>query len=61
MDLIQENIRLKYNDGFRIENQITAISYNTKATLKPLFDTGFFTPEVYETEYRKEVCFGACS
>lgn len=61
MDLIQENIRLRYSDSFRIANQITGLSYYTNAFLKPMFDTGFFEPEVYEEEYRKEVCFGACS
>ena len=61
MDLVQENIRLRYNDGFRMENQVTGLSYIAKAGLKPMFDTGFFEPEVYETEYGEEVCFGACS
>lgn len=61
MDLIQENIRLRYNDGFRIENQITGLSYSTTVRLKSMFDTGFFDTEVYETEHREEVCFGACS
>jgi len=61
MDIIQENMRLRYNDGFRMENQVTALFYYTKTKLKPLFDTGVFPSENYETEYQKEVCFGACS
>lgn len=61
MDLIQENMRLRYNDSFRMINQVTGLSFRTNTKLKTLFDTGFFAPKAYEMDHREEVCFGACS
>lgn len=57
MDLIQENIRFRYNDSFRMRNVVTELSFHTKAKLKPLFDTGIFPAAVYELENRKEKAY----
>lgn len=55
MDLIQENMRFRYDDGFRMRNVVTGISFCTKTTLNKLFDTGLFLPAVYEPESRQVV------
>lgn len=54
MDIIQENIRYRYNDSFRIRNLVTEIAFCTKVELNPLFDTGIFLPTVYGLECRTE-------
>lgn len=51
LDLIQENIRYRYRDSFRIRNVVTGISFTTKSEAKKVFNTGFFTPEAYELEW----------
>lgn len=54
MDLIQENIRFRYNDSFRMRNVVIQLSFSTNAVLQPLFDTGMFPDAVYRLESRKE-------
>ena len=54
MDLIQENIRYRYKDAFRIRNVVTRLSFSVKTELKVLFDTGIFPEKVYKTECREE-------
>ncbi|MCR5585465.1 MAG: DUF5702 domain-containing protein [Lachnospiraceae bacterium] len=46
-DVIQENIRLKYRDPFRMKNAITDVSFTSSVKTKTKFDTGFFTDDVY--------------
>ena len=48
MDLIQENIRYRYRDSFRIRNLVTGFSFDTGAELNPLFHTGVFSESAYE-------------
>lgn len=48
LDLIQENIRLRYRDSFRIRNVVTEVSYETTTRVKVLFDVGIFPKEAYE-------------
>lgn len=57
LDLIQENIRFRYRDSFRIRNLVTGISFQTAAKLKPVFDVGFFPTRVYEMKKEKEVSY----
>ena len=57
MDLIQENIRFRYNDAFRIRNLVTKVSYETRTQLNPVFDTGLFPKEVYQMKCRKEIAY----
>ncbi len=54
MDLIQENIRYRYNDSFRIRNVVTELSFCVKTEAEALFDTGFFPGNVYELKCREE-------
>ena len=54
LDLIQENIRYRYEDSFRIRTVVTKLSFCTKAKLKPLFDTGIFMPAAYNMEWLEE-------
>jgi len=54
LDLIQENIRYRYNDKFRIRNVITGFSLCATSEVVPLFDTGFFRPSAYEMNCYKE-------
>jgi len=57
LDLIQENIRFRYRDSFRIRNLVTGISFQTVTKLKPVFDVGFFPAQVYEMKKDKEVSY----
>ena len=57
LDLMQENIRIRYRDSFRIRNVVTGISFRSEAKLQPLFDTGIFEPAVYEIKKKKEVAY----
>lgn len=57
MDLIQENIRYRYNDGFRIRNVVTKVSFQTDAELAMLFDTGVFPEQVYSFYFEEEVTY----
>lgn len=57
LDLMQENIRIRYRDSFRIRNVVTGISFRSEAKLQPLFNTGIFEPAVYEMKKKKEVAY----
>ncbi|MBQ7864070.1 MAG: hypothetical protein IJ353_06355 [Lachnospiraceae bacterium] len=57
LDLIQENIRFRYRDSFRIRNLVTGLSFQTATKLKPVFDVGFFPVQVYEMKKEKEVSY----
>ncbi len=46
-DIIQENIRLKYRDTFRMGNVVTRWSFNASVTTTQKFDTGFFNKLAY--------------
>lgn len=54
MDLIQENIRYRYRDSFRIRNVVTELSFSVEAKLNVLFDTGFFDEALYRIECRED-------
>ncbi len=57
MDLIQENIRLRYRDHFRVRNVVTKIAFDTKTQLEEQFDTGLFLPAVYQMEWSEESAY----
>ncbi len=46
-DVIQENIRLKYRDSFRMKNALTDVSFISFVTVKTKFDTSFYFDESY--------------
>lgn len=57
MDLIQENIRYRYNDSFRIRNLVTKLEFTTCVTLKKQFDTGIFPETVYRLEWKEKCAY----
>lgn len=57
MDLIQENIRYRYNDGFRIRNLVTELRFTTTVTLKKQFDTGVFPEAVYQLKWQENCAY----
>ncbi len=57
MDLIQENIRFRYNDSFRIRHVVTSLSFGVGMELNKLFDTGVFPPAVYKVECSKKYTY----
>jgi hypothetical protein len=48
LDLIQENIRLRYRDSYRVRNVVTEVSYETVTRVNVLFDVGIFPKPAYE-------------
>ena len=57
MDLIQENIRNRYLDSFRMRNVVTGICFGTKAELKEKFNFGIFLRTAYEQEWKEECSY----
>ena len=57
MDLSQENIRCRYQDGFRIRNVVTKISFQTGTELEMLFDTGVFSEKIYSLHYEDSAAY----
>lgn len=55
MDLIQENIRLRYRDSFRIRNVITELEYQVSAELKQKWSSEVFFPEIYRIQKQKKI------
>ena len=53
LDLIQENIRYRYNDSFRIRNLVTEIKFSTNMKLKAWYDAGIFSGLAYDLECRE--------
>ncbi len=51
MDLIQENIRYRYRDSFRIRNVVTEVEFCTTTRLKQLYDTGLLPGKLYQMEW----------
>lgn len=47
MDLIQENMRLRFRDSFRIRNVVTGVEFQVHAMLGKQFDTGLFPEAAY--------------
>ena len=47
MDVIQENIRVRYDDKFRIRNVVTSASFQTEAWLRQRVETGIWKKDVY--------------
>lgn len=57
MDLIQENIRVRYRDSFRIKNVVTQVSFQTTAKLVPMFADSIFRKEIYEIRNKKRAAY----
>ncbi len=56
-DLIQENLRLKYRDSFRIKNAVTFVAFSASVTAEQRFKTGFFVPQAYVLSTEKEISY----
>ncbi len=57
MDIIQENIRYRYRDSFRIENCITEADFTMSVDFIKKFDTGFFKDTAYKLKYRTKMIY----
>ncbi len=53
-DIVQENIRLKYRESFRMKNAVTDWSFTATVDSLKKFDTGFFGPAAYNTRFKTE-------
>jgi len=47
MDLIQENIRYRYQDGFRMKNVVTEVAFRVETVLEQKIQTKFWKEEIY--------------
>lgn len=57
MDLIQENLRYRYRDSFRMRNVVTELTFSTKSDVKLLYDTGWFPEEAYSMEWEEQCAY----
>ena len=57
LDLIQENIRYRYNDTFRIRNVVTGFSFQVQTMLDAKVNTELWKEENYEIMVREAVAF----
>ncbi len=53
LDLIQENIRYRYRDSFRIRNVVIEVKFCTTTRLKPLYNPGMFSEEMYQMDWKE--------
>ena len=56
MDLIQENIRLRYRDSFRMRNVVTAVSFETNTKLTKTWFPEYFS-KVFQIQKRLEASY----
>lgn len=56
MDLIQENIRLRYRDSFRIRNVVTAVSFETSTKLTKTWFPEYFL-KAYQIRKQQEAAY----
>ena len=57
MDLIQENMRYRYRDSFRIRNIVTLIEFQTKTKLKKKYNTGLFSERAFELHWQQRYSY----
>lgn len=57
MDLIQENIRYRYRDSFRMRNVVTELQFCSKSELKMLYDTGLLPESAYSMEWEEHCAY----
>lgn len=57
MDLIQENIRYKYRDSFRMRNVLIQVDFSTTAKLKKKYDTNLFSEQAYELNWKQSYSY----
>lgn len=57
MDLMQENIRYRYDDSFRMRNVVTGIKFCARTRLKGMFYSGVFPQSVYEIKCEERSCY----
>lgn len=55
MDLIQENIRFRFRNSFRLRNMVTQAEFGVFSGLDQRYDTGWFPRELYQLEWH-ETC-----
>lgn len=57
MDLIQENIRYKYRDSFRMRNVLIQVDFSIMTKLKKKYDTNLFSEQAYELNWRQRYSY----
>ena len=57
MDLIQENIRYRYRDSFRLRNVVTSVTFQTKLNLSKKYETGLFQEEAYKVNWKERCAY----
>ena len=57
LDLIQENIRYCYNDGFRIKNVVAEFAFRVQTSLEQKINTDLWKEETYEITVMEAVAF----
>ena len=57
MDLIQENIRYRYRDSFRMRNVVTELDFSTSSKLKQLYASERFFTEMYQLEWKEHCAY----
>jgi len=57
MDLIQENLRCRYRDSFRLRNVVTRAEFRVSAGLDQRYDTGWFPERIYQLEWEENCTY----
>ncbi len=57
LDLIQENIRYRYRNNFRIRNVLTQIEFQTITKLKKKYNIGLFLEQAYQLNWKQSYCY----
>ncbi len=57
MDLIQENIRCRYRDSFRLRNVVTELEFSASSRLEALYSTGWFPADSYNFAWKEHCAY----
>ncbi len=57
MDLIQENIRYRYHNGFRMRNMVACAEYQVRAKVPPGWNTPFWRESVYHLSLTEKITY----
>lgn len=57
MDVIQENMRYRFDDRFRMRNVVTEATFETEAVLLQMVETGIWPKEVYRISNTESVSY----
>lgn len=57
MDLIQENIRYRYRDSFRMRNAVTELWFRTESELRMLYETDLLPESAYSMKWEEHCAY----